>query len=203
MSSRFPVLRLLLLLLLTAGCDRSPTPPEQFDPHGTLSFTYRGAISGSYQATGELPLQTGGLPTSGTGARAVQQEGVLALVAFRGAAAQGDLFSLVLGEVRGPGTLTLDPLACQQQNLAGCRLGVLSLEVDPSQLDAGGDLAAQLAQLAERTYLLLLGSVTITSLTEKRVRGTFQATGLRGGEPGVQNLITITDGAFDLPMQPR
>ncbi len=201
MRSKFVCCFCLLLLPLLASCDRNPTETEEvFDPSGSLSFTYGGAVSGTYQATGEIHLDANGLGLVqfGTGASALQRGGALAMVAFRGASApRGDFVALVLGEVAQPGTFPLNVLACEQQNIPQCRFGFFAPDVDPAEFEGVGDPT----QLGERTYVLVTGSVTITHLTSMRVRGTFQASGLRDNQPGPENLITISSGVFDLPVR--
>lgn len=182
------------------GCGDGPSGPERFDPVGTLQFTYRGPISGTFEATGEMQVQPGTLPQPVTGATAYRQENALSLLAFRvKTPSRGDLFAVHVGEAGQPGTIQLDPLSCQQQSLAGCRVGIFLPDVDATALADSTDLRA----LAERGYVLLLGSVTITSRTDLRVRGTFQGIAFRGGEQSLQNALTISNGRFDLPIRPE
>lgn len=190
----------LCLALLLSGCD-SPSTPERFDPVGTLSFTYQGAtISGTFQATGEMQLSSGTVPQPVTGATAYRQENHLNLLAFRTqAASRGDAFSLLLGEVTTTGPLQLSPLSCQQQASASCRIGFFIPDLDPAELTSVPDISV----LLQKSYVLVLGSINITSRTELRVKGTFQATAFRANEQSLQNALTISNGQFDLPVQPQ
>jgi len=205
MKERMRALPLLLMLsaslALLSGCERSPSEPEeQFDPSGTVSFSYRGAQTGTYHAAGEMQIQPDGLPQLASGATAYQHENLLNVFAFRSQSAnRGDLFSLLLGEVSGAGSFQLDPLACQQQALAQCRLGFFIPDLDPTEFDESFDVSA----VAENAYVLVLGNVTITARTPMRVRGTFQGVAFRANEQLIQNMMTISNGQFDLPLRPQ
>jgi hypothetical protein len=190
----------LCLAFLLSGCD-SPSAPERFDPVGTLSFTYQGAtLSGTFQATGEMQLSGSTIPQPVTGATAYRQENQLNLLAFRTqSASRGDAFSLLLGEVTTTGPLSLDPLACQQQASANCRVGFFVPDVDSAELTSVTDLSV----LLQKSYVLVLGSINVTSRTDLRVRGTFQAVAFRANEQSLQNALTISNGEFDLPVRPQ
>jgi hypothetical protein len=196
-----------LLLLLTASaallpaCGSSPSEPgETFDPVGTVTFTFQGARTGTFAATGEMQVAGGGLPQPVTGATAFQGDNLLNVFGYRArTASRGDFFSLQLGEVAVAGTYALDPLACQQQTMARCRIGFFVPDLDPSELQGSFDLAA----LSERTYVLVLGSVTVTARTPMRVRGTFQGVAFRANEQAIQNMLTVNGGTFDLPIRPQ
>jgi hypothetical protein len=190
----------LCLAMLLSGCD-SPSAPEQFDPVGTLSFTYQGAaISGTFQATGEMQIGGGAVPQPVTGATAYRQENQLNLLAFRTqSASRGDAFSLLLGEVATTGPLSLDPLACQQQASANCRVGFFVPDVDSAELTGAPDLATFL----QRTYVLVPTSINITSRTDLRIKGVFQGIALRANQQSLQNTLLISSGQFDLPIRPQ
>jgi len=181
------------------GCD-SPSKAEEFDPVGTLSFTYQGAISGTFQATGAIEAQPGTVPAAETGATAVREEESIALVAFQArAAGRGDAFALLLGDAE-KGTLQLNPTACQQQQPAPeCRIGIFVPDVAATDLPNIQDPT----ELMAKSYVLVLGSVEVVSRTRLRIRGTFQAVAFRADEPGFQSTINIGQGKFDLPIRPE
>lgn len=188
----------LCAVVLLAGCDGSPSEPR-FDPVGSISFAYSGVISGSYEARGVMEVEQGAIPAPVTGATAYLQDDLMNLLAFRAqTSTRGDAFTLLLGAVPGTGSLPLDPLSCQQQVLASCRIGFFVPDVDVTQL-TGPDLAS----LLEITYVLVLGNVEVTTRTDRRIRGTFQAIAFRGNEENLQNSLTITNGSFDLPIRPQ
>jgi hypothetical protein len=188
-------------LALLSGCGQSPSEPrEEFNPVGSVSFSYQGSRAGVYHAAGEMQLQSGGIPQLGTGATAFQQENLLSVFGFRSqSVSRGDFFSLVLGEVREPGSFPLDPLACQQQAFAQCRSGFFIPDLDPAEFRESIDLAS----LADRTYVMVLGNVTVTARTPMRVRGTFQGVAFRANTQVAQNMIIISAGQFDLPVRPQ
>lgn len=186
--------------LALASCGGGGTDAETLDPRGTVRFSYRGALTGTYEASGELPVQSGALPQPTTGAVAVRQDSVLAVLAFRATGGtRGDGFSLVLGSVKSTGALAFDPLACQSQSAGACRIGVFAPGLDASALATTPDPA----KLAAGAYILVLGSVNVTRLTDVRVRGTFSGTAVPAANPTLQNTIAITNGEFDVPIPPR
>ena len=181
------------------ACDGG-TGSDELDPVGTVSFSYRGAVTGSYQARGELQLRGGTLPQPATGATAFRQDSILAVLAFRTEdGARGDGFSLLLGALTETGSYAFDPLACQAQSAGACRVGVFAPGLDAAQLATTPDAAA----LAANAYVLVLGSVNVTRLTDVRVRGTFSGTAVRASDPTLSSAVTITRGEFDVPIPPR
>ena len=182
-----------------SACDGG-TGSEALDPVGTVSFSYRGAVTGTYQATGELQLRSGTLPQPATGATAYRQDSILAVLAFKtDGGARGDGFTLILGALTEKGSYAFDPLACQAQSAGACRIGVFVPGLDAALLSTNPDPAA----LAANAYVLALGSVEVTRLTKLRVRGTFSGTAVRASDPSLQNAVTITRGEFDVPIPPR
>lgn len=192
----YPAMALCAAVL--GGCD-SPSKAEEFDPVGTLSFSYQGAISGTFQATGAIDVQPNTVPAAETGATAVREEESIALVAFQArAAGRGDAFALLLGDAQ-KGTLQLNPTACQQQASPECRIGIFVPDVAATDLPNTQDPS----ELMAKSYVLVLGSVEVVSRTRLRIKGTFQAVAFRADDPGFQNTINIGQGQFDLPIRPE
>jgi hypothetical protein len=182
-----------------AACDGG-TDSEKLNPNGTVRFTYRGALTGAYEASGELPVQGGALAQPTTGAAAVRQDSVLAVLAFRATGGtRGDGFSLVLGGVTRTGSFSFDPLSCQGPAAGACRVGVFAPGLDAAALTTTPDPA----KLAAGAYVLAIGSVNVTRLTKLRVRGTFSGTAVPLSNPTLQNTLTISGGEFDVPIPPR
>ena len=178
------------------GCD-SPSKAEEFDPEGTLSFSYQGAVSGTFQATGAIDVEPGTMPAATTGATAVRDDESIALVAFQArGAGRGDAFALLLGDAE-KGTLQLNPAACQQQASPECRIGIFVPDVSATDLPDTRDPSGVMA----KSYVLVLGSVNVVSRTRLRIKGTFQAVAIRADNPGFQNSINIGQGQFDLPIR--
>jgi hypothetical protein len=185
-----------LVLALQVGCDSSTGPDDS--GVGSLSFTYTGAINGSFQASGEMDLDSPDLPEFTTGATAAVQEDLLSLFAFRTRTApRGDFFVLLLGQVTTTGTFDLNPLGCAQQNISQCRIGVFVPNLNPSEFDDVLDLD----MIEEQAYVLAIGSVTVTSISNTRIRGTFQGIAFRGTDPSIGNMLNINNGTFDMPIR--
>lgn len=185
--------------LSLAGCDGSPSGSDS-GPEGSLSFTYRGAASGSFKASGELKLAAGTAPQPSTGAAAFMPDSTLAVVAFRETGSgRGDGFSLLLGTVKSTGTLTLNLLGCQQQSPGACRIGFFAPDISAAELAATPDPAALLG----KTYVLVLGEVKVTSISATRVKGTFSGTAFLANQQSLSGLLQISDGRFDVPVQGR
>jgi hypothetical protein len=197
-------MRRAALILFTAlpltSCDRGSTDPEPFDPIGSLSFTYRGSITGTFSATGALEIPADSSLPSVTGAGAYPQQDQLALVAsYADAPPHADLFTLLLGDVWRGGSFQIDPSPCAGGSPAECRVGFFLPEVHPSEWTATPDLQT----IRNQGYLMITGHVTITSISRTRVKGSFRGTALRGSELNLQNTIAISNGLFDLPLRPR
>lgn len=190
-------------LLLVSGCsDAAPSEPEAFDPVGSVSFTYSGALAGSFQSTGQITEPVTSAPLQAvTGATAIRRDSLFSVMATRAAgSSRVDLFTMVLGDARGTGTFQINPLACQQQSLSTCRIALFALDVEPpSQLGGGFDPAPYM----DRTYVFLQGSVTVTSYSSTRVRGTFTGTAVRPNAEGLGGFLVISNGRFDVPVQPE
>lgn len=184
-------------VLLAACGDGTGTAP--LDPVGTVRFDYRGAISGSYEAIGELPIENGALPQPATGATAIRRDSVLAVVAFRqSGGTKGDGFSLLLGALDKTGSYSIDALGCQTAP-GSCRVGVFARDLDAAMLTTAPDSAA----IVSNAYVLAFGSVNVTRLTDVRVRGTFSGVAVRLSDQDLQNPVTITNGEFDVPIPPQ
>jgi hypothetical protein len=183
---------------LLGGCD-SPSAAEKFDPVGSLSFSYQGVISGTFQATGEIDVQPGTVPAAATGATAYREDEQVSLMAFQArGGSRGDAFALLLGQA-APGTVTLNATQCQQQSMAECRVGIFVPDVDAAELPGTRDPS----RLLQKSYVLVLGNVTIASRTRHRIKGTFQGVALRANDPNLQNAVNVTAGQFDLPIRPE
>jgi len=184
--------------LTLAACDGGgpgdPNPPET---GGTVSFTFSGDQSGSFSAAG-MRQGSPENPAFGTWAAAgwSQEEQQLAVAAFRGRTAPaGDWFVLGLGNTTGTGTVTLDGAPCLEGEEDGCAMGILGFDVrEPGEFDPTND----------RVYAILSGTVTITTFTADRLRGTFSGTAVHlldhftsAPEP---RTLTIAGGSFDVPL---
>lgn len=184
----------LLLAFVLAGCGENATG-EQADPPGSLSFTYRGRINGTFAANGELTFPAGAVVLPSGAAAAVRRLNTVTLVAARRAGgATVDVFTLGLGDADRAGTYSIDPLSCSEARGPTCRIGAFGPALDPA-LASDPTLPAA----ADKAYVLVLGGVRITEISARRVRGEFSGTAALASDP--LHPLTITDGRFDVPIQ--
>jgi hypothetical protein len=161
-------------------------PPTQ----PVVSFTYSGNRTGSYLATGDVPLSASRQPQHGTWAAALPQDdrntSIAASRATTGTFA--DVFLIALHDVTTPGTYALDP-SCGLDSTTSCAIGQFVFNFD----------YADSMQDPRPRYLLVSGSVTITRLDGERIQGTFAVDGVRADGTGGA-AISLTAGSFDVPV---
>jgi len=174
---------LLVIALLTAfavvGCgDDEVTQPA--DESG-VEFTYGGDRSGSYASEGVPTIGSGGLPEVGSWAIARPDSvGGMVIAAFEPSGeTTGDLFILQLHPI---GTGEFSP--CNINAGEGCH-GRLIIGVNTDDFT-----------VVEDWFEITSGSVTLTEVSDTRVRGTFSVTleDLDGSQT-----ITVDDGVIDVP----
>ncbi len=222
------VLPALTLLLLLSGCGKDATGPQE--TAGSVSFTYGGAVSGSFQASGNLELDAQGRPQFGNWAAAEREGTELAIFAFQTRTdPRGDLFVLELSNVSSPGTYALDFNGCEDietmslQNLPDLEtLKNLSTLSSLQSLQVSGRAECRIAALfpnfdtrnfrddsqaipPTELIVLLQGSVTVDAISNDRVRGTFQGTGLHVTDltsplPDLSRIVTVSGGTFNVPI---
>jgi hypothetical protein len=153
---------------------------------GSLSFTYTGARSGSYSATGTIRR------TSDT-TFARQPFAVAAKASFQGASfvsllsyqpvtdQTGHLVLFDLAGVTGPATFSLAP--CDTPD---CPFAAIAFDTDPNAGEDDSDL-----------YVFDSGTLAVTSVSGGHLRGTFNGTAtLLLGDA----TITVANGTFDVPL---
>lgn len=211
----------MLVLAALAACDRHPVssgpdlqpsaapaaaglpmnPPGREDA-GFVSFTYSGDENGRYFAFGEPDSVVGTTPmgadfAAGThyyvGGSPRQEFGTSITSTARARAGLSDLI-----HIQFPGALqerTYPIRTCGRGGGPFCPLINLVFDVDNS-VDGGGTEA--------RYYSFTSGSITITSVDDGRVAGTFQGTAVSTDyTTGETRTIVITDGRFDVPVTER
>ncbi|HEV3048889.1 MAG TPA: hypothetical protein VGX50_01190 [Longimicrobium sp.] len=203
---------LLVLSLLTLGaCDQQPVSPDaapalnglpQSPPGredaGFVTFTYSGDESGRFFALG---APTGFDGTAPTGERfAAGRHYVLGSPPFEHLGTTvtasdrsgGGLLDQLHLQFPGPlqtGTYTLNSCG---RGMPFCPVVNLVFDVDPS-VDGGGAQA--------RYYSLTSGTITVESVENGRVTGTFSGTAVQYyPNEGAGSEIVITDGRFDVPV---
>ena len=174
---------LVLALALTAACGDSPTDVTPEVGSGSLSFTYSSTnspLSGTFSAEGALPSN----PQSGVWAAGAVEGNDAAVMGYRNAGGAESTAILDLPDVT---------------------LGTVQVSED-----CEGDGCANLAFLLEasvggdaREYLCAMeaGSITVATLTDSRIKGTFSGTGhcFTLDEPN-DPVIEFTNGTFDTPL---
>ncbi|MFL5538464.1 MAG: hypothetical protein ACJ8J0_05700 [Longimicrobiaceae bacterium] len=154
---------------------------------GSLAFSYTGARSGSYSATGSFRRtsdSTFARQPFAVGAKGTEN-GVsfVSLLAYQPVSATtGDLALFLLPNVTGPTTLDLSP-GCAA---AECPLAAIIFDTDPQASEDESDV-----------YTFESGTLAVTSVSGGRMRGTFSGTATQffGGES-----VTVTGGTFDVPL---
>jgi hypothetical protein len=177
---RFKPLVLVASLALLPGCKDSSGPSGL---NGTLSFSYSGAMTGNFSASGEFnPL------TMETAAWAAGERDDVDGILFVGAAVPRNSTSHdVLGieiERLSPGTATIS---------ANCttNCAFVALIFGSENTGSGFLLACDIEA----------GTVTITEITTTRARGTFSGNGTCFA-PGTGNpqAFAVANGAFDVAL---
>jgi hypothetical protein len=185
----YPALLLVFALTLIPGCGRDdPAGPEIRE--GVVRFGYTGDRGGAYEAQGEFRLVDGTTLQQGSWAVAARDTlRELTVLAFNSPAGQrGDLLILPLGRVTQTGTISLDCTG------AGCPRGGVIF----------GALALGPRSSTETLYGITQGSVTIDTLTETRIAGSFNGRAFRLDTALVRDttrILTVRDGRFGVPIR--
>jgi hypothetical protein len=171
------------LALLGCSSDKATAPTGLV---GTFSFSYSGAISGTFNATGALPGTPAGMETTSWAAAEIStadgETGVLA--ATPRSASSHDIAGLFMERVT-PGAATISD-TCQTQ----CGFALMTF----GQANGTGTTFLQ-------ECFITVGSITITEVTTTRVKGTFSGTGecLAFGSQ-TPAAFTVTNGTFDVAL---
>jgi hypothetical protein len=186
---RHPLLLLAFALTIVPACGRDdPAGPEIRE--GTASFSYTGDQGGVYEARGEFRLVDSNTLQAGSWAVA-------------GRDANGDLTVLAFSSPSGTrGTLLVLPLGRPTQG------GTVSLQCTGTQCPQAGVIFNALA-LGSRTatetlYGFTQGSVTIDTLTQTRIAGSFTGQASFYDINFVQTptrTLTVVNGRFGVPIR--
>jgi hypothetical protein len=178
-------------LSLLAGCggDKASGPTGLA---GALSFTYSGALSGTFNVTGQMPAgqsqmettswATGEIIASGTDA------GTYVIAATPRTAGSTHDFLYIQADRTNTGTSTID--------FDNCTANVCSTVFVIFGFQNGTGTG-----YLQDCYLQT-GTITITEVTATRVKGTFSGTGLCFSQIGAQTSWTVTNGTFDVALTP-
>jgi hypothetical protein len=179
-----------------------PTNPPGREDAGFVSFTYSGDENGRYFAFGEPDSIVGTTPmgadfAAGThyyvGTEPRQAFGTSITSTARARAGLSDLIHIQFNGPLQPRTYSIS--TCGRGGGPFCPLINLVFDVDNS-VDGGGTQA--------RYYSFSSGTITIESVADGRVRGTFTGTAVSTDwSTGETSTIVITDGRFDVPVTER
>jgi len=154
---------------------------------GSLSFTYTGARSGSYSATGIIRRTsdtTFAKQPFAVGAKgSLQGTSFVSVLSYRPVTAEtGDMVLFDLANVTGPTTLSLSS-SCDADD---CPFAAIVFDTDPNASEDESDF-----------YVFESGTLNVTSVSGNHLRGTFSGTAT---EFFGDATITVTNGTFDVPL---
>ena len=171
-------------LALLASCKDSSTSPSGFS--GTLSFSYSGAITGNFSASGVMPAATGAMETSAWAAGEVSTvDGVTYVAAATPRNSTSHDFFGFYVERTTPGSSSASDNCTSNCAFVGFEFGMQN---------GAGNTWLQICSLTT-------GTVAITEITATRVKGTFSGTGecVPFGSSTPQ-AFTVTNGTFDVAL---
>ncbi|HEX2077669.1 MAG TPA: hypothetical protein VHG08_08165 [Longimicrobium sp.] len=174
------------------GARRAADKPAGRADAGFLSFTYSGDESGRYFAFGE-PGGASGTTLTGEnfaaarhyvlGSPPFQRLGTAITSTDRSGAGLSDHVPLQF-----PGPLRTGTFVVNSCGRGGAFCPVVNIVLDADDVVDGGGSQA-------RYFTLQTGTITIESIDDGRIRGTFEGTAV--GETGQ---FVVTDGRFDVPV---
>jgi hypothetical protein len=173
------------LVLIASACERSPTG-SRTRAENIVSFDYAGVRTGSFRATG-LPPEDGRIGGSFAVAYSRPADRGILLYAFvTTAAPRGDLVILRIPEK--PGTYGLD---CGAAGPDTCAYAEGTFNTDP---------AGTGYEQGRVDMVTVGGVVTVTQVTETRVRGVFSGPAIIYVPPSnvPAGNLSITNGRFDV-----
>jgi hypothetical protein len=175
----------LLVAVALAGCAVDRTGPLGPGGPPVLSFVYGGPVSGVWRAEGAVqPTFAAGTPW----AAARWYEGDLIVAAQRSNDDGSVDWVGLAAPLSAPGVVRFDG-ECYES--VGCPRATLAFGLGNGPRGA-----------AELSCSLHRGTLHLTSLTQTRVRGTFEGTGVCFTPQGVRfHDLTITGGWFDVPFR--
>jgi hypothetical protein len=167
--------RVFLAALLPAvtGCGDGTGPSGM---NGRLSFSYSGATSGTFDASGSIFSAD---PFGSTWAAGARDEANETLAIAANLARTSNSFDNVVIDFPQltPGTVTIANDAHVAVALGQPQTGLPTWSCD-----------------------LTSGSVTVTFLTDSRARGSFSGTGVCFNGAGTSGAFMVTNGSFDVPV---
>lgn len=171
-----------LALLASCGSD-GPTTVVGFD--GALVFTYSGATSGTFNASGSLPTSAAAQNTTPwAAAQATATTEMFVAAAAPRSATTHDVVGLFI-----------------QRNTVGTETINSSCSFNCNSVDLTIGLANSGSAFISSCYLSA-GSIAITEKSTSRMKGTFSGTGTCVSQAGSSSAFTLTGGTFDVAIVP-
>ncbi|CAN5652555.1 hypothetical protein BH23GEM1_BH23GEM1_04320 [soil metagenome] len=187
------------LWVVAAGCGGDgPTEPAALS--GSISFTYSGSETGSFQATGRLDPFRSGPYRDGAAAIRDRYAGVETMIVLgiqMRSSVRADLLFLSFPAVTTPQTLPLSDFECPSGG-GPCTLTLYGNSFGINVPVASGPPVFFFD--AENDYHFTGGTVTVASVTGARITGSFQGTAETQPFSGPPRVITVTNGRFDVPI---
>ena len=187
---RYPALLLATMLLVTACGRDDPAGPTTRE--GVVRFSYTGDQTGTFEAQGEFRLVDSNTLQPGSWAVAGRDTSTeLTVLAFNATTVVGDrgtLLILPLGRVPQPGAISLN---CTE---ADCPQAGVIFNAFP--------LGSR--STTDALYGVTQGTVTVDTLTQTRIAGTFTGRAIRfdvNFVPDSARILTITNGRFGVPIR--
>jgi hypothetical protein len=178
-------IRLVVCLVVVAGCSDGPTAPQTVGEPGSLSFAFTGAAgAATFTASGAVPSNhTTTLGTS-SWAAAEQNDTTQTLAVLASAPRTRQTWDLV--------SVEFPRLSLGTENINPTCGGISCAEIlvlFSSRIDDGG---------FQYVCTLDSGSITLAAISATRASGSFSGTGSCFSSVDVQTPFTIANGTFDV-----
>lgn len=166
----------------TAGCGDD----DPLNLNGALSFSHSGSVSGTFNASGRVPLfGEFGSTAWAAGGRDVQNGAVVAM-AILPAPSQRYHMALITIERLTPGSASIG---------SSCTSGCAFIAVEFGTSESDSDFSFN--------CFITSGTAAIASISDNRVSGTFSGTGTCTDPSNVTTSFAISNGSFDVPLLPE
>ena len=186
MISRYRLVVSSFAFLAACGGNDGPTTVTAFD--GALSFTYSGANSGTFNASGSVPNTPGAsIHTTAWAAAQASATSEMAVVAVQPrSSTTHDLVGIFI-QRNTVGSETVNE---------SCSFNCNGMSIGIGHTNSGSSFTA--------VCFLTAGTIAITEKSSTRMKGTFSGTGecmsFAGAETGS---FTVTNGSFDVAIVPE
>ena len=183
MISRHRLLVTSLVFLAACGSD-GPTTVTGFD--GALTFTYSGANSGTFSASGSLPSTASGQATTAWAAAQASATSEMFVAAASPRSSTTHDFVGIFIQRNTVGTETINP---------SCSFNCNGVDLTIGAANSGSTFTVM--------CYLTSGSIASTEKSASRMKGTFSGSGECLTSTGAAaGALTVTNGTFDVAIVP-